>query len=160
MKVSALEEYGLRCMILLAKSDEDTTLSLAEISSREGLSIPYAGKLLMILRQGGLVKAERGRQGGYALSRPPEQIRLSEVFNALGEPLFGSAHCERHAGGKEKCVHGQDCTVQHIWSSFDRFIRDILETVTLADLAGGRERLLASLRESMHHMDYMGEKIK
>ncbi len=159
MKVSALEEYGLRCMILLAKSHEqEETLSIADISSKEGLSIPYAGKLLMILRKGGLVIAERGRQGGYSLTRPPEEIPLKDIFDALGETLFGISHCARHAGGRENCVHGDDCTVQHIWLSFDRFINDILKTVTLADLAAGSEQLMKSLHASMHKMEYLNLK--
>jgi len=161
MKVTALEEYGLRCMILLAKScEEGRTLSIADISAREGLSIPYAGKLLMILRKGGLVSAERGRQGGYSLTRRPEEIRLKDVFDALGESLFGVSHCVRHAGGRDNCVHGDDCTVQHIWHSFDRFINDILRTVTLADLAAGREQLMKSLHASMHNMEYINLKME
>jgi len=155
MKVSALEEYGLRCMILLAKNSENgEALSLTEISAREGFSVPYAGKLLMILRKGGLVTSERGRQGGYFLARPPEEIRLKDIFDALGEPLFGAGHCERHAGGKENCVHHEDCTVQHIWNSFDRFINGILKNISLADLAGGNRHLVKSLRKSMDKIEY------
>ena len=51
MKVTALEEYGLRCMVLLARSEEDHPLTLPEFSDREGVSVPYAGKLLMILKK-------------------------------------------------------------------------------------------------------------
>lgn len=159
MKVTALEEYGLRCMILLARQDPDEApLSISEISGREGLSVPYAGKLLMILRKGGLVTSSRGRQGGYNLTKPASRIYLREIFDALGEPLFGSSHCDRHAGGRESCVHNANCTVQHIWNSFDRFIGDILETVTLEDLAGGREKLIESLRDSMNQMEYINRK--
>ena len=51
MKITALEEYGLRCMLLLADSGSRMPLTITEISAKEGLSIPYTGKLLMILKQ-------------------------------------------------------------------------------------------------------------
>ncbi len=146
MKISALEEYGLRCMIILAREGRGTPLSLSDISAREGLSVPYAGKLLMILRQAGLVKAVRGRQGGYTLSRRAEDIFLKEIFDALGEPLFGSAHCDRHAGGRENCVHTEDCTVHHIWSNFDNYISGVLQRVTLADLCQNQGQMLEIIR--------------
>ncbi len=137
MKVTALEEYGLRCMILLARNAGVESLTLPEISAKEGLSLPYAGKLLMILKQSGLVKAVRGRRGGYTLAKPPEQIVLREVFNALGEPVFGPNHCERYTENGECCVHNEDCTVRTVWGTFNRFVSGYLDSVTLADLVKG-----------------------
>jgi Rrf2 family protein len=134
MKVSALEEYGLRCMILLAKNG-DSALTLPEISAREGLSLPYAGKLLMILKQSGLVNAARGRKGGYILAKPAGEIMLREIFSALGEPVFGSSHCERYTGDTECCIHADDCTVRNVWGAFNEFMSGYLDNVTLADLA-------------------------
>ncbi|SYZ72182.1 Transcriptional regulator, BadM/Rrf2 family [Candidatus Zixiibacteriota bacterium] len=137
MKVTALEEYGLRCMILLARSGTGESLTLPEISAKEGLSLPYAGKLLMILKQSGLVKAVRGRRGGYTLAKPAEEIVLREVFDALGEPVFGPNHCERYNEDGECCVHNDDCTVRTVWGTFNRFVSGYLDSVTLADLVKG-----------------------
>lgn len=138
MKVTALEEYGLRCMLLFVEKEDGAPLTIPEISSTEKLSIPYAGKLLMILKQAGLVKAVRGRKGGYILSKPAEQIPLREIFAALGEPFFGNHHCSRYTGESDVCVHDGDCRVKYMWSTFDRFINGILGKVTLADLASGK----------------------
>ncbi|HBC46781.1 MAG TPA: transcriptional regulator [candidate division Zixibacteria bacterium] len=137
MKISAIEEYGIRCMLLLARSNTDETLTLPEFELREGLSIPYAAKLLMILKRAGLVKAVRGRKGGYILARAPEQIALKEILDALGEPVFSSSHCGRHSGQLDICVHHDDCQVRVIWKSFDNFISQILTGITLADVASG-----------------------
>ena len=137
MKVTALEEYGLRCMVLLARSGEDHPLTLPEFSSREGVSIPYAGKLLMILKKSGLVMAVRGRNGGYALASPPEEITLKQIFDALGHPVFSVNHCERFSGEGEVCVHTEDCSVRGVWQTFEGFIESYLRRVTLADLASG-----------------------
>ena len=71
MKVTALEEYGLRCMLLFVEKGNGAPLTIPEIGASEKLSIPYAGKLLMILKQAGLVRAVRGRKGGYMLYKPP-----------------------------------------------------------------------------------------
>lgn len=119
-------------------------LTIPEISASEKLSVPYAGKLLMILKQAGLVRAVRGRKGGYVLTKPPEQIQLKEIFAALGEPFFGNHHCRRYAGDSDICVHDGDCKVRTMWSTFDRFISGILEKVSLADLASGRFDFLES----------------
>jgi Rrf2 family protein len=140
MKVTALEEYGLRCMILLAKNN-GTSLTLPEISAREGLSLPYSGKLLMILKRAGLVRASRGRKGGYVLARPASEILLRDIFDALGEPMFGPNHCERYTDKGECCVHAEDCAVRNVWGAFNDFVSEYLDNITLADLAAGNGQL-------------------
>lgn len=140
MRVTAIEEYGLRCMILLARNQK-LSLTLPEISAREGLSLPYAGKLLMILKRSGLVRAARGRKGGYLLAKPAEDIMLKEVFSALGEPAFSSSHCEKYLGDSECCIHADDCTVKNIWGAFDEFVSGYIGRTTLADLANGKNQL-------------------
>jgi len=147
MKVTALEEYGLRCMLLFVDKGDSTPLTIPEISAREKLSVPYAGKLLMILKQAGLVKAARGRKGGYTLTKPPEEIQLQEIFAALGEQFFGAHHCNRYTGVSDLCVHDADCKVRNMWSAFDRFISGILQKVSLADLASGKFNFLESQAE-------------
>ncbi|MCB2198305.1 Rrf2 family transcriptional regulator [bacterium] len=149
MRITALEEYGLRCMVLLAKTAPGDSLSLTEIGERERLSVPYVGKLLGLMKQAGLVQAERGRNGGYALARRADRISLKQVFDALGEPLFGVGHCEKFTSGDTvgDCVHLGDCTVRDVWFTFHALISDILERITLEDLASkkskGRLNLLA-----------------
>ena len=136
MKVTALEEYGLRCMILFSASPKGM-LTLPEISSKEGLSLPYSGKLLMLLKKAGLVKAVRGRNGGFVLSRPDNEIYLSEILAALGNSLYGSHHCDRYSVDEESCRHTSDCKVGILWGFFNQHIQSIIEKVTLADVAAG-----------------------
>jgi Rrf2 family iron-sulfur cluster assembly transcriptional regulator len=161
MKVSALEEYGVRCMLLLARRGAEETLTLPEFESSEGLSIPYAAKLLTILRRAGLVKAARGRKGGYMLTRAPEQIALKEILDALGEQAFSSSHCGRHAGQLDTCVHLDDCQVRVIWKSFDNFISQLLSGITLADVASGNLDFLQNVQitarnSKEHHTSLQG----
>jgi Rrf2 family transcriptional regulator, iron-sulfur cluster assembly transcription factor len=149
MKISALEEYGIRCMLLLARCEPGDTLTLPEFQEKEGLSIPYAAKLLMILKKAGLVKASRGRKGGYALARAADDIQLKEIIDALGEPAFSSSHCGRHTGQFDACVHQNDCQVRVIWKSFDSFISQLLSGITLADAAAGKLANLENIQVTM-----------
>jgi Rrf2 family protein len=145
MKITAIEEYGLRCMLMLAKHTGPTALTLPEISAGEGLSIPYAGKLLMILKQAGLVKSVRGRKGGYALSKPADQIYLKEIFDCLGDTMFKQGYCESHGGEFDTCVHKGACEVKHIWQGIDQFISGVFNKITLAELAKGNTNFLEML---------------
>ncbi len=137
MKITALEEYGLRCMVLLARNGGKNMLTIPEIGQFEGLSVPYTGKLLMLLKKADLVTAERGRRGGYFLARPANEITLKDIFGALGDPVFGSAHCNRYGTGSDNgnnCLHEDCCSIRTVWDSFHRLIGDYLERLTLADL--------------------------
>jgi len=140
VKISALEEYGVRCMVLLARED-GASVTLPEFSTREGLSQPYVAKLLRILRESGLVISERGRNGGYTLTRPASEITLLEIFQALGEPIFDHEHCERYKGDLEECIHQKDCVVRGIWKTLNRFIAEFFRGITLDQLARGKYRM-------------------
>src|SRR6516225_2545511 len=108
MKITAQEEYGLRCLLRLARAYGVQPLTIPEIAAAENLSPPYVAKLLAVLRQAGLIESNRGRTGGYHLVRDPAEVRLGTVLRELGEPLFeDGAYCERHAGPETEglCVH-------------------------------------------------------
>src|SRR5260370_22541573 len=82
MKITAQEEYGLRCILQLASVPAGEPLAGGEIARREGLSYPYVEKLLWTLKRAGLTKSHRGVKGGYVLSRSPEEISLGNVQRA------------------------------------------------------------------------------
>lgn len=153
MKITALEEYGFRCMLLLAKSGQGTSLTLTEFADHERLSIPYAAKLLTLLKKAGLVKSVRGRNGGYALARSAQSILLKEIFDSLGDPVFSPEHCDRYTGNEEFCVHTDDCSVRHIWMSFDGFISSMLSRITLAEVASGEVDLFHTVGEMVGRID-------
>ena len=88
MKITAQEEYGLRCLLRLAQEPAGSALTIPEIAAAEGLSSPYVAKLLAVMRQGGLLASVRGRSGGYRLAGTPADITLGAVMLVLGERLF------------------------------------------------------------------------
>src|SRR6266508_1747754 len=137
MKITAQEEYGLRCLLRVAGEARGQSLTLPEIAAAEGLSVPYAAKLLSILRQAGLIESVRGRSGGSRLARAPEAIGLGSLLLDLGEPLFDEpSYCERHAGSSagSSCVHHDACSLRPLWQTLEQWIRGALDQITVADL--------------------------
>lgn len=135
MKITAQEEYGLRCLLQVARAPEGESLTIPEVAAAEGLSVPYVAKLLSVLRQAGMIESVRGRSGGYRLARSPEQIGLGSLLLTLGEPLFDEPdYCEKHAGVGDSCVHHGACSLRALWGTLEQWIRHSLDQVTLADL--------------------------
>ncbi len=141
MKVSALEEYGLRCLVQLARDGagpgDGRTLAAREIAEREGLSLEYAAQILTALRKVGLVLSIRGVNGGFHLARPANRISVGELFRALDGP-FADTICEHFTGQLETCANAGDCSVAPIWKELSRRIYGLLDGITLADIAAGQ----------------------
>jgi Rrf2 family protein len=148
MKITAQEEYGLRCLLRLARAGVGEPLTIPEIATAERLSVPHVAKILAVLRQAGWVESVRGRTGGYYLVRSPSEIRLGEVMLALGEPLFEDpGYCERHAGPETgSCVHHDGCTLRTLWQTLELWVRRILDQITLADLVQNEGQIAERLR--------------
>ena len=152
MKITAQEEYGLRCLLRLARSPGGASLTIPEVAAAENLSVPYVAKLLGVLRQAGVIESARGRTGGYRLARGPGEIRLGSVLLALGEPLYDDpGYCERHAGPETggSCVHTDGCTLRVLWQTLEQWLRHILDQVTLADLLQSEGQITERLRATL-----------
>src|SRR3954447_10275955 len=107
MKISAQEEYGLRCLVQLATLGAGESLTLPQIATREGISTANAGKLMWLLNKAGFVQSTRGTKGGYYLARPAEDIHLNEIIKVLDNEVV-STHCGSYTGVKDECVHTGD----------------------------------------------------
>ena len=134
MKITAQEEYGLRCLLQLARHDGPEPLTIPTVAEREGLSVPYVGKLMSTLRQNGLVESVRGRGGGFALTQPADQITVGDGLKALGGPFFEPEFCETHHGSSDECVHLSNCSIRSLWGVLGRVIDQVLDRTTIADL--------------------------
>jgi Rrf2 family protein len=147
MKFSAQEEYGLRCMLQFARTAQgekavacgDRSLTIGEIAEIEGITPQYAGKLIRILRMGGLLESVRGRHGGYRLARPIEEISVGEVLAVLGGRVFHPDYCTRYSGERKFCVHTVDCTIRSLWVSLQELVDRVLSRVNLTDLIGSEK---------------------
>lgn len=145
MKVTAQEEYGLRCLVRVAAAGPDKQLTVHEISEKEGLSAPYVAKLMNPLREAGIVDSVRGRLGGYRLTRPADQINVSQILAALGGQIFESHYCERFPGEEDECVHLTDCSIRSLWGTIEGLVDQVLRRTSLADLMKSEMHLGADL---------------
>jgi len=146
MKISAQEEYGLRCLLQLAMLAGGESLTLPQIAEREGISVANAGKLMWLLNKAGFVSATRGTKGGYILSRPAAEIRLSEVIKILDADEIGN-HCESYTGVLDSCVHKGDCGIRPVIVGLHEIVHEALSQITLAQLVGDEAKVDATFHQ-------------
>ena len=133
MKLTAQEEYGLRCLLQIA-GEPSRFLTIAEIARRESLTTAYVAKLMRVLRQAELVTSVRGQNGGFELAMEPDRVVVSTVLDALGGRLFTNTFCSNHSGESCACVHSTDCAIRALWGALDNAVRRVLAQTTLQDL--------------------------
>ena len=156
VKISAHEEYGLRCLVQLARAELDgESLTLAQLAELEGLSVANAGKLMWILNKAGLVTAQRGTKGGYSLARPAGDIRLSEVIRVLDEDTVDH-FCKTHAGVLDVCIHTSDCGIRPVIVGLHEIVQNALAEITLAQLIGSEAKVDATLHQIQKLQSQLG----
>lgn len=141
MKITAQEEYGLRCILQLAAAPLGEPLTVSDIARREGLSSAYVEKLLRILGRAGLTQSYRGIRGGYALVRSPERISLGDVVRALGGIQTPADICQRYTGNLKACIHEDDCGIRLVWQGISRYVWEVMDGIPLSQLLG-RDKLV------------------
>lgn len=131
MKLSTRGRYGARLMLDLSLQHGQGPVLLRELAERQGLSAKYLDQLAGNLRTAGLLKSKRGVGGGIMLAKPPQQISLLEVVEAV-EGALSLVGCVAHPEG---CPRSQKCVTFEVWEELARTIRNVLSKITLADLA-------------------------
>jgi Rrf2 family protein len=147
MKLTAQEEYGLRCLLHIARRGEGISLTIPEISRAEGLSQPYVAKLMRVLRRGGFVKSVRGQTGGYTLARPAGRISVGELLAVLGGRLYESDFCDRFPGAGNICNHTVDCGVRSLWRAIQEAVDQVAGQTTLQDLLADEREVASRVRK-------------
>ncbi len=148
MKLSAQEEYGLRCLLQVARRAPGGSATIPEIAEAEGLSPHNVARYLATLRRSGLVDSERGQHGGYSLARPASQIAVAEVVAALGGPLYDPTFCDHFTGAEESCCHTPvDCSIRGLWMRVQEAVDGVLSRTSLQDLLDAAHGVEASRAE-------------
>ena len=130
MKLSSRSRYGLRAALDLALEYGNGPLQIKAIANREDISNKYLEQLMTILKTSGLVRSFRGPKGGYVLAKPPNEIKLKEVFTALEGPLV-AVECLQHP---EFCPHCAECITRQVWYDVQDAMLDVLEAINMQDL--------------------------
>ena len=132
MKLTSKGRYAVMAMADLAKNNVKKPISLAEISLRQGISIAYLEQLFLKLRKNNLVQSARGPAGGYVLSKPPEEIKLLSIINAVDEKIK-TVKCRKES--KRSC-NGKSikCITHNLWDDLETHINKFFESNTLNDI--------------------------
>ncbi len=145
MKFSTQEEYGLRCLLRVAREAGEKGLTIPEISKAEGITTHNTAKILRALRLGGFLASSRGQIGGYTLSRPADDILVKDVLDSLGGKLFDDDYCSDHSGTSTVCTHSVDCSVKSLWQMLQSAVDGVLKDFTIKDLISGDDNIVKQI---------------
>ncbi|MBS0271587.1 MAG: Rrf2 family transcriptional regulator [Proteobacteria bacterium] len=136
MKLGTKGRYAVMALVDLAYYGKGKPLALTEIAARQALPIAYLEQLFVTLRQKGFVTSTRGQQGGYTLALDADAIRISEVLEAIGEPLK-TTRCKRESDTGCLGVKGP-CLTHALWAGLGRQMYQYLNGISLADVCERR----------------------
>ncbi|MDQ2650954.1 MAG: Rrf2 family transcriptional regulator [Actinomycetota bacterium] len=136
MRITHKVDYGVRALVALARSEAErpgVPVKRDRLAGDEGIPGKFLDDILRLLRNAGLVRSHRGPEGGWTLGRPAKQISVADVIRVLEGPLASVRGIRPH----ELPEHGVEEPFVSLWVAVRVSLRNVLERVTLADLAGG-----------------------
>ena len=139
MKVSAKTRYALRTLLDIAL--HETTArprTIKEISQSQGISEKFISRLVVPLREQGMIHSERGKQGGFRLAKAPQDITLLAVLELMEGPI-SLVDC---VADTTACIRGKECSVRSVWADVNNAVRASLHGITL-------ENVLAAVGDSL-----------
>lgn len=145
MKVSTRGEYGVRAMVALAHGYGAGPMSITTLAKASSVPYAYLEQLIVPLRRAGLVESKRGAQGGYQLTRPPEQVVVGEVYRVMEGPV-APMDCVSENPEDQTCPLIEGCETRPVWLSVRNSIISAIDSITLADLIrDGKARRAAAI---------------
>ena len=134
MHVTAKADYAVRAVVELASSSQESPRKVDDVAQAQGIPVSFLENILTQLRSSGVVRSQRGPEGGYWLARPAEEVSLAQVIRAVEGPLVGV----RGQRPEEIEYTGSAEALQKVWIALRANLRKVLEEVTVADVAGGK----------------------
>lgn len=131
MKISTKGRYALRLMIDLGKNENGDYVSLKDISERQELSVKYLEQIISTLQKAGLLKSQRGPNGGYMLSKPPSHYTVGSILR-ITEGTLAPVSCLEN--NPNTCDRLHSCATIDFWTGLYNAINDYVDSITLADL--------------------------
>ena len=133
MHVTAKADYAVRAVVELADSSQGSPRKVDEVAQAQSIPVSFLENILTQLRSSGIVRSQRGPEGGYWLARPPEEVNLADIIRAVEGPLVGV----RGQRPEEIEYSGSAEALQKVWIALRANLRKVLEHVTVAELAAG-----------------------
>lgn len=134
MHVTAKADYAVRATIELVQASQESPRKVDELAKAQAIPVSFLENILTQLRSAGIVRSQRGPEGGYWLGRPGSEIPLAEVIRAVEGPLVGV----RGQRPEEVEYPGAAESLQQVWIALRANLRAVLERVSLADVAAGQ----------------------
>ena len=134
MRLTTKGRYAVTAMLDLAIHADRGSISLADISQRQDISLSYLEQLFAKLRKNALVSSVRGPGGGYKLQRACEAIFIAEIIDAVNESV-DTTKCK----GAGDCQGGETCLTHYLWEDLSEQIHGFLQNISLADLVARNE---------------------
>jgi Rrf2 family iron-sulfur cluster assembly transcriptional regulator len=136
MKLSTRSRYGTRMMLDLAQHYDDGPVQIGEIAKRQDISVKYLEQLIIPLKKANYITSVRGPKGGHVLAKSPEEITVGEVVKLL-EGGINLSDCLENP---DICDRSETCVTRSIWETATRAMSQVLNSMTLSDMAKGRKR--------------------
>lgn len=133
MKISTKGRYALRMMLDLARHQTEGFVALKDIAKRQGISKKYLEQIVPMLNKADLLRTNRGYQGGYALSKPPENYTVGEILRVT-EGSLSPVSCLQY--GENTCPRRGECETLPVWEGLYKVINEYLDSIALTDLIG------------------------
>ena len=132
MKLNTRSRYAVMALADIASFDEKNPVSLRDISLRQNISLVYLEQIFSKLKKNNIVKSIRGANGGYVLTKDPEQIKLSNIFSAVDEKVK-TVQCKKES---KKGCNGKltKCITHDLWDDLEMHINNFFEKKNLGDL--------------------------
>ena len=132
MKLNAKSRYAVMALADIASFNKQNPVSLRDISLRQNISLVYLEQIFSKLKKNNIVKSIRGTNGGYVLTKNPEQIKLSNIFSAVDEKVK-TLKCKRES---KKGCNGKltKCITHNLWDDLEMHINDFFDKKNLGDL--------------------------
>ncbi len=145
MHVTAKADYAVRAVVELADSSQDAPRKVDDVAQAQHIPVSFLENILTQLRSAGLVRSQRGPEGGYWLAKPADELNLAQVIRAVEGPLVGI----RGQRPEEMEYTGSAESLQQVWIALRANLRKVLESVTVADVAEGKlpRQVLALTRQ-------------
>ncbi len=134
MRLTTKGRFAVTAMVDLAMRHGSGPVTLAEISSRQKISLSYLEQLFGKLRRHQLVESVRGPGGGYCLAKDMAKMTVAEIILAVDEPIDAT-----QCAGKENCRDEEKCLTHDLWATLTTRIFDYLESVTLRQLVDNQK---------------------
>ena len=134
MRISAKADYAVRAVIELAAGSQDAPRKVDEVAQAQDIPVSFLENILTQLRSAGVVRSQRGPEGGYWLAQPADELPLATVIRAVEGPLVGV----RGQRPEEVSYNGSAQSLQQVWLALRANLRKVLEHVTVADVAAGK----------------------